>query len=193
MCICICKYINVCLYIWCCLIIKSCPTLQPHGLQHTRFLCPSPSPSLLILSVSDAIQLSHPLLPLSPLALSLPQHQGLFQWVGDQSIGASASASVLPMNIQGWFPLGLTGLISLQSNGLSRVFSSTSLWSKLSIHEYWGKICVCVYVCVCVSIYLSIYLSIYIKFLASKIQLKYTLSDGCEKSEYYGHIKDDMI
>ena len=45
-------------------------------------------------------------------------------------------------------------------------------------------------VCVCVCVYLSIYLSIYIKFLASKIQLKYTLSDGCEKSEYYGHIKD---
>ena len=47
---------------------------------------------------------------------------------GDQSIGASASASVLPVNIQGWFPLGLTGLISLLSKGFSRVFSSTKIW-----------------------------------------------------------------
>ena len=49
---------------------------------------------------------------------------------GGQSIGASASASVLPMNIQGWFPLGLTGLISLQSKGLSRVFSSTKIQKR---------------------------------------------------------------
>ena len=69
---------------------------------------------------------------------------------GGQSIGAAASASVLPRNIQGWFPLGLTGWISLQSKGLSRVFSSTtvrkhqffgtqpSLWFLTSIHDY-GK------------------------------------------------------
>ena len=67
---------------------------------------------------------------------------------GGQSVGASASASVLPMNIQGWFPLGLTGLISLLSRGLSRVFSSTtiqkhqffsvqlSLWSSSHIHTW---------------------------------------------------------
>jgi len=53
---------------------------------------------------------------------------------GSQSIGASASASVLPVNIQGWFPLGLTGLISLQSKGLSRVFSSTPVWK----HPFFG-------------------------------------------------------
>ena len=53
---------------------------------------------------------------------------------GGQSIGASASASVLPKNIQGWFPLGLTGLISLQSKGLSRVFSSTTVWK----HQCFG-------------------------------------------------------
>ena len=70
--------------------------------------------------VSDAIQPSQPLSPPS-LALSLPQHHGLFQWVG-QSIGASVSVSVLPMKIQGWFPLGLTGLIFFQSKGLSTVF-----------------------------------------------------------------------
>ena len=53
---------------------------------------------------------------------------------GGQSIGASASASVLPMNIQGWFPLGLTGLISLQSKGLSRVFSNTTAQK----HQFFG-------------------------------------------------------
>ena len=83
--------------------------------------------------VSDTIQPSHPLLPPSSLALNLSQHQGLFQWMsqlftsGGQSIRASASASVLLMNIQDWFPLGLTGLISLQSKGLSRVFSNTTV------------------------------------------------------------------
>ena len=74
--------------------------------------------------VGDAVQLSHPLLSASPLAFNPSQHQSLFQWVssshqGGQSIRPSASASVLPMNIQGWFPLELTGLISLQSKGLS--------------------------------------------------------------------------
>ena len=103
--------------------------------------------------VSDAIQPSHPLLSLSPPAFNLSQHQGLFQWVGcfesgGQTIGVSVSASVLPMNIQVWFPSGLTGLISLQSKGLSRVSSSTivrkhqffsaqpSLWSNLYIHTW---------------------------------------------------------
>ena len=100
--------------------------------------------------VSDAIQPSHPLLPISPPALYLPQIQGLFQWVGslsgDQSTGATAS--VHSLNIQGWFPFGLTGLISLLSKGLWRVFSSTtiqkhqlfgtqpSLWSSSHIHTW---------------------------------------------------------
>ena len=56
---------------------------------------------------------------------------------GGQSIGASASASVLPMNIQGWFHLGFTGLIFLQSKGLSRVFSSTTIWK----HRFFGILC----------------------------------------------------
>ena len=109
--------------------------------------------------VSDAIQPSHPLLSPSPPALDL--HQGLFKWVrsssgsfqmtqlftsGGQSIGVSASASVLPMNIQNWFPWGLTGWISLQSKGLSRpqfkgIHSSVPsfLYSPTltSIHDYW--------------------------------------------------------
>ena len=89
----------------------------------------------------------------SPPALNSSQHQGLFQWVSCHQLakvlGASASASVFPMNIQGWFPLGLTGLISFLSKGLSRVFFLTtaqkhhffgaqpSLWSLTSTHDYW--------------------------------------------------------
>ena len=84
--------------------------------------------------VGDTIQPSHPLSSPSPPAFKLFQHQGLFQWVqlfasGGQSIGASVSASVLLMNIQSWFLLGLTGLISLKSKGLSRAFSNTN-WFK---------------------------------------------------------------
>ena len=82
--------------------------------------------------VGDAIQLSHScIFPFSshlqsfPASGSFPMSQ-LFA-SGGQSIGASASASVLPMSIQGWFPLGLTGLVSLQSKGLPRVFSSTTV------------------------------------------------------------------
>ena len=102
--------------------------------------------------ISDAIQPSHPLSPSSPFALNLPQLQGLFQSQllasGGQSIGASASASVLPINIQDRFPLGFTSLISLQSKGLSRVFSNTivqkhwffdtqpSLWSNSNMHTW---------------------------------------------------------
>ena len=67
--------------------------------------------------VWDASQPSHPLPPSSPFAFSLSQHQGLFQSSG-QSIGASASVSVFPMNIYSWFPLGSIGLISLLSEGL---------------------------------------------------------------------------
>ena len=80
--------------------------------------------------VSDAIQPSHPLSSPSPFAFNLSQHQGLFQWLfalDGQSIGASASVSVLPVNIQGWFPWRLTDLISWQPKSLSRVFSSTTV------------------------------------------------------------------
>ena len=81
--------------------------------------------------VSDAIQPSHPLSSPSPPAFNLSQHQVFsnesvlcIRW----PIGVSASASVLPKNIQDWFPLGLTGWVSLLSKGLSRVFSSTTIW-----------------------------------------------------------------
>ena len=112
------------------LIAQSCLTLWPHGLQRTRLPCPSPTPRAYSNSCPSH-QWCHPtisstVIP-SPPAFNLSQHQGLFQWVfasGGQNTGVSASASVLPMNIQDWFPLGWTGWISLQSKGLSRVFST---------------------------------------------------------------------
>ena len=108
-------------------------SLWPHGLQHTRPPCPSPIPGI----YPDSCPLSrwcHPtisssLIPFSclqsfPASGSFPMNQIFAS--GGQSIGASASASVLPMNIQDWFPLGWTGWISLLSKGLSRVFSNTT-------------------------------------------------------------------
>ena len=81
--------------------------------------------------VSDAIQPSHPLSFPSPPSFNPSQHQGLSKWVNSShqvaSVGVSASASVLPMNIQDWFPSELTGWISLQSKGQLRVFSNTTV------------------------------------------------------------------
>ena len=88
--------------------------------------------------VGDAIQPFHPLSSPSPPAFNLsPSGSFPINWLftsGGQSIRVSTSASVLPVNIQGWFPLGLTGLISLLSKGLSRVFSSTTVWK----HQFFG-------------------------------------------------------
>ena len=98
-------------------------SLQIHGLQHTRLPCPSPSPA--VCSNWCAIQSSHPMPPPSPLTLSLSRHQGFFptSWLftlGGQNIGASALASVLPMNIKGWFSLGLSSLTpQFESNSLA--------------------------------------------------------------------------
>ena len=83
--------------------------------------------------VSNIIQPSHPLSAPSPLAFNLPQHQGLFRWVSSlhqvaKVLELQLSALVLPMNIQDGFPLGLTDLIFLQFQGLSRIFSSTTVW-----------------------------------------------------------------
>ena len=112
-------------------------SLWPHGLQHTRLPCASRSPGV----CSNSCPLSHLILTISssvdpfsscpqsfPASGSFPMSQ-LFT-SGGQSIGASASVSVLPMNIQDWCPLGLIDLTSLLSKGLSRVFSSTiiCLW-----------------------------------------------------------------
>ena len=88
--------------------------------------------------VGDAIQPSHPLLSPSPPAFNLFQHQGLFKWVSSLHQGAkvlvSASTSVLPMNIQNWFPLGWTGWISMQSKGLLRISSNTTVQK----HQFFG-------------------------------------------------------
>ena len=117
-------------------VAKSCPTLR------SLTDCSTPGSSVLhqvpelaqlhVHWVSDAIQPSHPLLSPSPAFLQSFPASGSFLMSrlftsGGQSIGASVLASVLPMNIQGWFPLGLTCLISLLSKGLSRVFSRTTV------------------------------------------------------------------
>ena len=111
-------------------------SLWPHGLQHTRLPCPSLSPG--VCSNMDMSPLSHWCHPTISSSVapffclqSFPE-SGYFPMSqlfasGGQSIRALDSASVLPMNIQGWFPLGLTGLLSLLSKGLSRVFSSTTV------------------------------------------------------------------
>ena len=110
-------------------------SLQPHGLQHNRLPCLSPTPRVYSNSCPSSWwchpTISSSVVPFSsclqsfPASGSFPMSQ-FFASCG-QSIGVSASASVLPMNIQDWFPLGWTGWISLQSKGLSRVFSNTTV------------------------------------------------------------------
>ena len=110
-------------------------SLPPHGLQHNRLLCPLPAPGACSYSCPSnrwchPIILSYAVLFSSclqtfPASWSFLRSQ--FFESGGQSIGASASSSVLPINIQGRFPLGRTGWISLQSKGLSRVFSNTTV------------------------------------------------------------------
>ena len=109
-------------------------SLRPHKSQHTRPPCPSPSPGVHSDSRSSSrwchSAISSSVVPFScaqslPASESFPMSQ-LFPW-GDQSIGVSALASILPMNTQDWSPLGWTGWISLQSKGLSRVFSNTTV------------------------------------------------------------------
>ena len=110
-------------------------SLRPHRLQHARLLCPSPSPRVCsnscLLSHWCNLTISSSAAPFSFCLWSFSA-SGSFpmSWLftsDGQSIGASASASVLSMNIQGWFPWELTGLISLLPKGLSRVFSSTTI------------------------------------------------------------------
>ena len=128
----------------------------PQGLQHTRLPCPSPTPGAYSNSCPSS-QWCHPTISSSVLPFSsclqsflasgsFPVSQ--FFTSGGQSIRVSASISVLPMNIQDWFPLGWTGWISLQSRGLSRVISNItvqkhqffsiqpSLWSNSHIHKW---------------------------------------------------------
>ena len=130
-------------------------SLRPHELHHARLPCP---PSLGTCSNSCPLSrwcnptTSSSVVPFSSCLQSFPASGSFpvsqFFTSGGQSIGASASASILPMNIQGWFPLGLTGLISLQFRGLSRVFSNPTVQTHrffsaqsyvqlTSIHDYW--------------------------------------------------------
>ena len=116
-----------------CSVISNC--FQLHGLQHTRPPCPSPTPGVYPnscpLSWSCHRTISSSVVPFSscfqsfPASGSFPMSQ--FFASGGQSIGVSASASVLPMSIQDWFPSEWTGWISLQSKGLSRVFTNTTV------------------------------------------------------------------
>ena len=118
-------------------------SLRPHESQHARPPCPSPTPGV----YPNSCPLSrwcHPaisssVIPFSCCPQSLPAESGsflisqLFAW-GGQSIGVSASASVITMNTQGWSPSGWTGWISLQSKGLSRVFFNTTVQK----HQFFG-------------------------------------------------------
>ena len=136
--------------------VSSVAQLRPHGLQHTRPPCPSPTPGV----YSDSCPLSrwyHPtisssVVPSSSCLQSFPAsgcfRMSQFLASGGQSIGVSASTSVLPMNIQDWFPLGWTGWISLQSKWTLKSFSNItvqkhqlfgaqlSLWSNSHIHTW---------------------------------------------------------
>ena len=128
-------------------------SLWHHGLQHARLPCPSPTPGACSNSWCHPT-ISSSVIPFSSCLQSFPASGSFlmnqFFASGGQNIRVSASASVLPMNIQDWFPLGLTVLLSLQAKRLSKVFSNTtvqkhqffgvqlSLWSKSpSIHDYW--------------------------------------------------------
>ena len=117
-------------------------SLQPHELQHSRPPCPSPTPGVHT-NPCPLGRWCHPTISCSitpfsscpqsfPASGSFPMSQ-LFA-SGGQSVGVSASTSVLPMNTQDWFPLGGTVWISLQSKGLSRVFSNTTVQK----HQFFG-------------------------------------------------------
>ena len=110
-------------------------SLQPHGLQHSRLPCPSPTPGACSNSCPSRQwcypTISSSVIPFSSHFQYFPASGSFlisqFFPMGGQSIGASASALGLPMNIQDWFPLGWTGWISLLSKELSRVFSNTTV------------------------------------------------------------------
>ena len=117
-------------------------SLQPHGLQHTRPPCPSQTPRIYpdssLLSRWCHPTISSSVIPFSSCLQSFPakgsSQMSQFFASGGQSIGVSASTSVLPMNTQDWSPLGWTGWISLQSKELSTVFSKTTVQK----HQFFG-------------------------------------------------------
>ena len=122
---------------------QSCPTLWPRGLLHTRLPCLSPTTRVYSNSCPSSCWchsiISSPVIPFFSYLQSFPAPGSFpmcqFLASGGQNIGVSASASVLPMNIQDLFPLGLPGWISLWSKGLSRVFSNTTVQK----HQFIGS------------------------------------------------------
>ena len=128
--------LGMCQRLCCCSVVKSCLTLWDlvdcTTPDFTVLHCLPELAQTHLHCVDNTIQQFYPLFSPSSPAFNLSQHQDLFQSQffesGGQSIGASASASVLSMNVQDWFLLGWTGWISLQSKGLSRVFSGTTVW-----------------------------------------------------------------
>ena len=120
-------------------VAQLCLTLcEPMDCSTPGFPVHHQLPGLAQTWVGDAIQPSHPLVSPSPPTFNLSQHQGLFKSQffpsGGQRIRVSASASVLPMNVQDWFPLEWTGWISLRSKGLSGVFSNITVQK----HQFFG-------------------------------------------------------
>ena len=132
-------------------------SLRPHGLQHAKLPCPSPTAAACSNSCPSS-RWCHPTISSSVVPFSFclqyfPGSGSFPSWLvpsGGQSIGASASVSVLPRNIQDWFPLGLTGLIALQSKGLQESFPTPEVKSinfsalsflysptLTSIHDFW--------------------------------------------------------
>ena len=116
-------------------------SLRSRGLQHTRTPSPSPTPRFLRLVSVESVMLSSvssSVMPFSSHHQSFPASRSFqisqFFSSGGQTIGVSGSASVLPVNIQDWFPLGWTSLISLLSKGLSRTFSNTTVQK----HQFFG-------------------------------------------------------
>ena len=138
-------------------VARLCPTLcNPNGLQHPRLPCPSPTPRACSNSCPSSqwyhLTISSSVIPFSSRLQSFPASGSFpmsrFFTAGGQSIGVLALASVLPVNIQDWFPSGWTGRISLLPKGCSRVFSNTTfqkcqffnaqlpLWSNSHIHPW---------------------------------------------------------
>ena len=115
-------------------------SLRPQGLLHARLPCPSPTPGTCSNSCPSSPwfhpTISSSVVPFLPSIFPSIRVFSMSQFFasGGQSIGVSASASVLPMNIQDWFPLGWTGWISFQSKGLSGVFSNTTVQK----HQFFG-------------------------------------------------------
>ena len=160
-------------------------SLQSQGLQQARLPCPSVSPGACENS-SPLNQWGHPTISSSVVPFSsylqsfLASGSFLISQLfasGGQSTGASVLASDLPTNIQGWFPLGLTGLISLQSKGVSRVFSNTtvqkhqffgaqsSLWSNSHIHTWLLEINIALTIRIFVSEVMSLFFNMLSRFV----------------------------